>query len=662
MSAVTRWIRPIVVGALVAIAVIAVFHMQLSAANYDPQYMRVLVERTIRLGGSYYENGIHNKGPLEPAVYEFAGRIGGRSGFWFVIAIFTLVTSLVIGVAAALAVERSGGTRVVGFAVAVMAVTHLTLSDSDYAGVLYSRNITVGLLALAFVVGAWDGAWRSNRRRIAAVLVAGLAIGLAVQTLLSACFTAVPVLAWVVWTRRHERVWSRPVWLVIPLVAAAGFLSAPIYYRIFGPWQAFVDGWWTYAHWMNTATGRSLGGQFGLGVDQFADYYGDRPILFVVIVAFMVEMVVRWRALDGSGRGTAGDGGRMVAGGMDRARPQPALFIALLFDPGRADDPDDRRARRSRDAAVAARPGARFDVVRDLGAAPRRGDPHDPGRRHGVVQRRGCARRARSTGVGDFDVRREQLIDGRTHMVRAALDLVSEPDDPLLMWTSYPWPYLNLHRVPATRYIWKNFLLGEIYLARSGPQYVLPGTWETFAADVERTDPAAFYVEAVNPVVSGTPFDELVDDRFTTVFTDEAVTLAFRDDLATWLRSPPDDSGSSSARRTVDLRPGVPEVLEDEGCVRLDGDLVSDSPDEARATFGFGSTSSVGGVAPAITVAGTGDDSVLVTSQRDGREPVRGDDRCRAGREDSIHTRRRITGGRARHRRLDRRCRRDARG
>ena len=104
-------------------------------------------------------------------------------------------------------------------------------------------------------------------------------------------------------------------------------------------------------------------------------------------------------------------------------------------------------------------------------------------------------------GISDFDDRREQFIDGRTHMVRAALDLVSEPDDPLLMWTSYPWPYLNLHRVPATRYIWKNFLLGEIYLARSGPQYVLPGTWETFAADVERTDPTAFVVEAVNPVV-----------------------------------------------------------------------------------------------------------------------------------------------------------------
>ena len=161
-------------------------------------------------------------------------------------------------------------------------------------------------------------------------------------------------------------------------------------------------------------------------------------------------------------------------------------------------------------------------------------------------------------GVGDFDDRREQLLDGRTHMVRAALDLVSEPDDPLLMWTSYPWPYLNLHRVPATRYIWKNFLLGEIYLARSGPQYVLPGTWETFAADVERTDPTAFVVEAVNPVVPGTPFETLVDEKFTTVFTDDVVTLAFRNDLAAWLRSPPADPTSSSARApstSIRMRP-----------------------------------------------------------------------------------------------------------
>ncbi|MGH9133903.1 MAG: hypothetical protein ACRDZZ_08215, partial [Ilumatobacteraceae bacterium] len=142
LTVLERWCRPAVIGALAAFAVVAVFHMQLSVANYDPQYMRVLVERTIRLGGSYYENGIHNKGPLEPAVYELAGRLGGRSGFWFVIAVFTLATSVVIGVAVAMATELAGGARIVGISMAVMAVTHLTLSDSDYAGVLYSRNIT----------------------------------------------------------------------------------------------------------------------------------------------------------------------------------------------------------------------------------------------------------------------------------------------------------------------------------------------------------------------------------------------------------------------------------------------------------------------------------------------------------------------------------------
>jgi hypothetical protein len=625
-----RWGRPVVIAVLVALAIIAVFHMQLSAPNYDPQYMRVLVERTIRLGGSYYENGIHNKGPLEPAIYELAGRIGGRSGFWFVIAIFTMATTLVIAAATALATELAGGVRVVAIAVAVMTATHLTLSDSDYAGVLYSRNITVGLLAAAFAVGGWDGAWRSERRRIGAVIVAGLAIGLAVQTLLSASFTAIPVLAWVMWTRRQERVWSRPVWLAVPVVAAIGFLSAPVYYRIFGPWDSFVDGWWTYARWMNTATGRSLGGQFGLGVDQFADYYGDRPVLFVVTVAFLADAAVRWRVLDAPGRALrATIAGWWLAAWIELALSQrySSHYFSILAVPSLL--------------MIAVLVGSVTGRLRQAGAG------HTPTRSRTVVSpvfstvfstvlplavvivtiyvggtaslREGFREASAFGGVGDFDDRREQLLDGRTHMLRAALDMVSEPDDPLLMWTSYPWPYLNLHRVPATRYIWKNFLLGEIYLARSGPQYVLPDTWETFAADVQRTDPAAFVVEAVNPVVTGTPFGTLVDERFTTMYTDDVATLAYRDDLARWFQSPPENPAEHPASAApaggVDLDPDAPLVLEDEGCVRLDGEIVSAPADEARVSFFFGSTPPAGGVTPAINFAKTGDGSAATTSR-----------------------------------------------
>jgi hypothetical protein len=65
----------------------------------------------------------------------------------------------------------------------------------------------------------------------------------------------------------------------------------------------------------------------------------------------------------------------------------------------------------------------------------------------------------------------------------------------------------------------------------------------------------------------------------------------------------------------VDLDPDAPEVLNAEGCVRLDGDIVSGTVDDARVSFVFGSASSVGGVAPMITFAGTGGDSASVTSR-----------------------------------------------
>jgi hypothetical protein len=441
---------------------------------------------------------------------------------------------------------------------------------------------------------------------------------LAVQTLLSACFTAVPVLAWVVWARRRERAWARPVWLVVPLVAGAGFLSAPLYYRIFGPWDSFIDGWWTYARWMNTATGRSLGGQFGLGVDRFLEYYGDRPALLAVTVAFVAEAVVRWRVLDATDRALrAAIAGWWLAAWVELALSQrysshyfsilavpSLLMIAVLVGAGtrrwRPGAPPIRTSSPLGATALTVLPLVVMVVTIGVGGT----EPF----------REGLREASAFHGIGDFEARREQLLDGRTHMVRAALDLVSEPDDPLLMWTSYPWPYLNLHRVPATRYIWKTFLLGEIYLAGAGPQYVLPGTWETFAADVDRTDPTAFVVEEINPVASGTPFERLVDERFTTVFSDEVMTLALRTDLAATLRAPPAGAAATSGRG-IDLDPDAPVALADEGCLRLDGDIVSAPSEEARVSFGFGSAAADGGVTPTLTFARTGDDSASVTSR-----------------------------------------------
>ena len=293
-----RWITPVTAASLVALATIALFRMEASGANYDPQYMRVIVERTIRYGGSYYENGIHNKGPLEPLIYEIAARVGGDAGFWFMIGVFAMIAALCVGLAASLFTIRSGGSTVLAAAVATMAAVHLTLSEADYAGVLYARNMTVALLSLAFAAAAFDPAWSARRWRLASVLVVGIATGLAVQTLLTACFTASPVLLWAMWTRRDVVVGRWPAWIVMPVVSAASLFTAPLFYLVSGSWRPFIDGWWVYARFMSTATGRGLGGQIELGWDSLFDYYRERPALAVLLQVWIVVSALRWRHLD----------------------------------------------------------------------------------------------------------------------------------------------------------------------------------------------------------------------------------------------------------------------------------------------------------------------------------------------------------------------------
>ena len=558
-----RWYLPVTAAGLTAIAVVAVFAMESTAPNYDPQYMRVLVERTMTAGGSYYSNGIHNKGPLEPFVYELAGWIGGPDGWWFMVSAFVLVAAMCVGLAAGVVAVRAHGSTLIGVCVATVAVVHLTLSDADYAGVLYARNITTALICIAIGVGAYGPAWRSERRRRIAVVVIGMASGLAVQTLLTAAFTASPVLVWAMWERRCERAWSRPAWLLMPCVAAAVFASAPLYYRLFGPWQDFVDGYWTHARFMSSGTGRGLGSQISLGWDQFLAYYGARPELVVLLAAWILVAGLRFRGSSGRDRALHAVVAAWWIGAWVElvlsqrysshyfsvlAVPTIMLLAVLLGDLHRWIAP-----------LLRDRPWlTMLPLVLALVAI-------DIGGRTGADNGIDALSTVRSTA--DFADRREVGIDGRTRLVRATLDLVSEEGDPLLMWTSYPWPYLNLHRTSATRYIWKTFLVGEIYLGESGPQYVLPGTWEHFADDLADADPTAYLVESVTPIDPSTPFRTVVDERFTDVFDDGEVTLGLRRDLAAWLRSPPDEGV---------LFPAVEEgpfTAAPDGCVRLDGEF-----------------------------------------------------------------------------------------
>jgi hypothetical protein len=597
-----RWYVPVTAAGLTAIAIVAVFRMEATTPNYDPQYMRVLVERAIEHGGSYYSNGIHNKGPLEPLVYELAARLGGRDGWWFVIGVLALAAAVCVGLAAAVLTVRVGGSTLLGVCVAVLAIVHLTLSDADYAGVLYARNITTALIAGALGVAAYGPFWTGERRRRWAVIAIGVASGLAVQTLLTAAFTASPVLLWAMWERRHERVWGRPAWLAMPAVSAGAFLVAPLYYLTLGPWQDFVDGYWTHARFMSSGTGRSLTSQIELGWDRFVDYYGDRPALVVLLLAWLLVAGIRFRAMSATTRGLhlvvavwwIGAWIELVLSQRYSSHYFSVLavptimLIALLVG----------------NLAPLAEPVARgrpaFALLPLLVAYV----TIEAGGRSGFDLGIDTVAAVRSTA--DFAERREVGIDGRTRVIRATLDLVSEDGDPLLVWTSYPWPYLNLERTSATRYIWKTFLMGEIYLGGSGPQYVLPGTWEQFAADLDATDPTAYYVESVNPIDPSTPFRVEVDDRFTDVFVDDDATLGFRHELAAWLTEP------VQGATAIPTLPDAPYSVSPDGCVRVDGRLSR----EASAPLAVEMTGANG--LDAALIASVVGDEVVVESRPTG--------------------------------------------
>jgi uncharacterized protein YqgC (DUF456 family) len=600
----TRWLGPAVVASLMVLAVVAVFRMQTSVADFDPQYMRVLVERRIALGGSYYQNGVHNKGPFEAVVYEAAARIGRRDGFWFVIALFALGAACAVGLAAAVTARRFGSGRFVGWSAMAAAVAHLTLSTSDYAGVLYARNLTVAMLAAAFVIAAVDRLWVGDRRQTFSSIATGMLLGLAVQTMLTAVFTAFPLAAWIMWRRRAARVGPRSATALIPVVAALVFVSAPLWYLVTGRWRPFIDGWWVYARFMSSATGRTLGEQYSLGLDQFAEYYRDRPWVFAGLIVFLALSAFRWRValpLERSLRLLLGSwwlgawielmlGQRYSSHYFSvLAVPTILIFASLIGDGVRPLRPD--------------RLGPILAVLPIVGVlvalAPSGSEPI----------REGAASASAFRGISHFTDERDRGLDPRTRMVRASLDLVSAPGEPLLIWTNRPWPYLELRRISATRYIWRSFMLGQIYLAGEGEQYVLPNTWEQFEHDVGRTDPTAFVVETVDPVAPDTPFARLVDDRFTTMYTDDAVTLAYRSDLAGWLRRPPADARPGR----LEVIGGVEQIV-DSACRRIDGTLSIDPAGVHALRFGFPLATSDGLGAPELVVEADGRSMVRVTS------------------------------------------------
>jgi hypothetical protein len=135
-------------------------------------------------------------------------------------------------------------------------------------------------------------------------------------------------------------------------------------------------------------------------------------------------------------------------------------------------------------------------------------------------------------GIEHQTAKTQEAQDGDTRTLRAILDVVSADNDALLAWTGWPWTYLDVQRVSASRMIWSSMFLGEIYLAKSGPQWVVPHTWEWFAQDMQQSNPSAYTERNDFPRQAENPFDKYVNENMTLKFIGEQRRVWLRNDIA----------------------------------------------------------------------------------------------------------------------------------
>lgn len=572
-----------VVGAMV---VAAIFHNEFRSQNWDPQQTRDYVERTIRYGGTFYENGLLNKGPLEPMVYRIAALVTTWDGFWYAISFFILIVSGLIAWAASSTVRAVGGHRLLGVAVGIAVFFHFALGKADYAGVLYSRNMVVGLFAGAWIIALSRRSWEARRARWSALAV-GVLLGLAMQTLFVSAIAAfaVGLLAWnalddIDDDALYRR--CRRTLVVTPIVVT---VAAPAYYLLRGRIQEFWSGWWTYAKYQNTGTGRSLANQLVYGRDVILRYYRSWPVSLVIVVSFLVCTVALWRTFDRRERTIhlsltvwfIGAWTELVMSQRYSSHYFSILALPTALMAATIIGHAYRLLRRERGEF---RSVVAWPLIAGLLSIVAMGGGHF---------NLGLQAASSFSSVHNTALARQTAEPGKQRTVRATLDLVSHADDPLLAWTEFPWTYLNYHRVAATRWIWKSFMMGQIYLGRTGPQYVLPKTWEWFADDMREAHPAAFLEETAMPMASGNPFADYVHANFTKAFEGTDYNIYLRNDQAdavlrgdagraltpnralgqasNWV------AGSGRATLAADAVPSVDDVLElsPSLCTRVSG-------------------------------------------------------------------------------------------
>ena len=575
----TRFGAAFAQSALAIIGLGALISIEHRSQDFDPQYTKTIIERAAKFGGTYYQNGIHNKGPLETALYDSVRLFTSHDSYWFGIAFYVLTISALLSLCAAAVARISGASKTIALSAAVLVFLHFTISSSDYAGVIYSRNMTTCALAIVFAVIWWPRAWSSIRRSRWTYVASFVLLGFAVQTLLTTLFAATVVGGALIIHRRQASNLERPIFVALASFGTT-IITAPFWYFPRGSINEFWSGWWTYAGFMSAGTGRSLMNQIGLGWKEFVGYYQDRPIMLVLIFAFAFTTWLNWKSF---------------------AKFQRVMHIALLlwFGTGWIELILGQRYS-SHYFSVLAVPSVFMGAVlmSQLGLviAHRKKDQgsldHEKVRYALPIATAiivlfsqcsdlfwtGVEQLGTFTTFSHFEEQQTQNQGGEGRTTRAVIDLVSHQGDPLLAWTMYPWTYLEHDRVPASRFSWKSFMVGEIYLGKTSPKYVLPKTWNWFAQDMQQAHPEAYLRPKETLLNEQTPFAQYVATNFTTVYDGNSMEVGLNKDTWSNLMTPPTQSMGINQDKIFSET--SPYVLSNTNCVRISGTLKSSDQNE----------------------------------------------------------------------------------
>ena len=121
-------------------------------------------------------------------------------------------------------------------------------------------------------------------------------------------------------------------------------------------------------------------------------------------------------------------------------------------------------------------------------------------------------------------------------------------------------------------------MVGEIYLGKTSPKYVLPKTWNWFAQDMQQAHPEAYLRPKETLLNEQTPFAQYVATNFTTVYDGNSMEVGLNKDTWSNLMTPPTQSMGINQDKIFSET--SPYVLSNTNCVRISGTLKSSDQNE----------------------------------------------------------------------------------